>query len=1013
MFKRKTLLYVSMMLLFVLTLVGCKSNNNTTDEAYRIIQVVETNGNVQVDREGVGSLQAYPQMKLQNKDRITVDANSYARLSLDDDKYVYVESDTVFVLEATGTQNRSYTNIKLEKGAITNEIQKPLSNSSEYKIETPNSTMSVRGTVYYVNVDVQDEVSYTTVKVFDGKVETKLFHEDGSETEPVLVESGKGVLVHGDIDLREYVVSDIGEIQTEIKLEELSDETLEVLYEISTEDDRLFTPNVDIKEEIDSRKKTDDVVQTDPIPTRYSLKFYSNNTLLNEQSLYEDETITYPQSQRSGYTLAGWYTEPTYKNEYKSKEMPKQNMNLYAKWVANDVTLSLNDGNSTSKVTQKADSSLELPTPTKEGYTFEGWYNGDEKFTQTIMPTKDTSLEARWSANDITLTLNNEGSQISMTQKADSTLVLPTPTKEGYIFEGWYNGDEKFTQTTMPTKDTSLEAKWNARTDISYNIEVYKQKNNSSEYELVDTKSYYDGTMDSQKTVYADLIDGYQFNSTSSKTQMKLGSQNNVFKIYYDRIYTVTFKDENNNVLEVKNSLFNGILELPSISPITGYNSCWNDGVNDINPGTEVTVVSDLVFTTKYTIIQCYYKINYVYANAVAPCADYGTVYPIIKTVDGYGNYGTKPVISSDVIITDDHIAYYPQVNMDNIAVMTALQNEYFIYCEKGITVKFVYNDSENTIDYKYTRYDAPLTQNDDLIKVSQQDLSDAKSSYIQWYTVDENSVKNYVSTSQNSYTIDTTYYGEKRDRYTIKYYLEDENAQNSYNLVDYSSITYLSETDNLTNVADYNIDSVKYNVSDRIVEKDTSNKCIEVKYPLKKVNITFNGLNAEPITIEVKYGTTFGDARQQIPNTLNNNVSRIFWFFSNDENAQNIVDNYRVYNDLNVFGKQLEIVHYYLVIYYQNSSGNYSYHETKEFEGYSNLQVAINDLDIDSQITDNGINYSLKGYYTTSNQNIESGSQENQNLNVFQQIFNHIIEIITGQSNAFYALYDIDNSNN
>ena len=113
---------INTIILFVIVMVGCESNMSN-NETYRIIKIVESQGNVQVKRDGVGTLQAYPQMKLLNNDRVTVDPNSYARLSLDDNKYVYVESITIFFLKSSEI-NSSNTYIMLEKGKLIEEIEK-------------------------------------------------------------------------------------------------------------------------------------------------------------------------------------------------------------------------------------------------------------------------------------------------------------------------------------------------------------------------------------------------------------------------------------------------------------------------------------------------------------------------------------------------------------------------------------------------------------------------------------------------------------------------------------------------------------------------------------------------------------------------------------------------------------------------------------------------------------------------------------------------------------------------
>jgi len=114
---------------------------------------------------------------------------------------------------------------------------------------------------------------------------------------------------------------------------------------------------------------------------------------------------------------------------------------------------------------------LELPTPTKTGYTFDGWYTDPAlttPFTTTVMPAEDFTIYAKWDINSYSLTFNsNGGSTVSTMQLNYGATIgtLPTPTKTGYTFAGWCTDAELttlFTQSTMPGEELTLHAKWTA-----------------------------------------------------------------------------------------------------------------------------------------------------------------------------------------------------------------------------------------------------------------------------------------------------------------------------------------------------------------------------------------------------------------------------------------------------------------------------------------------------------------------------------------------------------------------
>ena len=100
-----------------------------------------------------------------------------------------------------------------------------------------------------------------------------------------------------------------------------------------------------------------------------------------------------------------------------------------------------------------------LCTPTKTGYTFAGWYSESSLTNRitntTIFKNEYKTLYAKWTANKYTLTYNANGGSVSPTSKTvtyDATYgTLPTPTRAGYSFKGWYTAASGGTQVTTTT----------------------------------------------------------------------------------------------------------------------------------------------------------------------------------------------------------------------------------------------------------------------------------------------------------------------------------------------------------------------------------------------------------------------------------------------------------------------------------------------------------------------------------------------------------------------------------
>ena len=87
----------------------------------------------------------------------------------------------------------------------------------------------------------------------------------------------------------------------------------------------------------------------------------------------------------------------------------------------------------------------EPKTPERIGYTFDGWYNGDKKWNfETDTVSSNVTLTARWTPIEYTITYNvDEGvlpDTAPITYTIEDSFTLPTPTKDGFAFYGWYDG---------------------------------------------------------------------------------------------------------------------------------------------------------------------------------------------------------------------------------------------------------------------------------------------------------------------------------------------------------------------------------------------------------------------------------------------------------------------------------------------------------------------------------------------------------------------------------------------
>lgn len=107
-----------------------------------------------------------------------------------------------------------------------------------------------------------------------------------------------------------------------------------------------------------------------------------------------------------------------------------------------------------------------VPEPIKENYTFAGWYNGNEKFDFTTVPTGDVTLTATWEKSKYKVSFITEHGKTPTSQNVPYNKTATNPgelSAEGYTFDGWYADDtrtKEFDFSTPITSNTTVYAKW-------------------------------------------------------------------------------------------------------------------------------------------------------------------------------------------------------------------------------------------------------------------------------------------------------------------------------------------------------------------------------------------------------------------------------------------------------------------------------------------------------------------------------------------------------------------------
>ena len=182
-----------------------------------------------------------------------------------------------------------------------------------------------------------------------------------------------------------------------------------------------------------------------------------------------------------GKIFAGWATSAGGAVAYEDGAAitTETDLDLYAVWSdAYTVTLRNGDTDTTVLVPQNSAIGSRIPAdPTKKGYTFEGWFNGEEKLTAETVISGDVIYTAQWSPITNTIAFSGgeggQGAMDSIPATYDQEVTLPknTFTRPGYYFNGWSTSsgassgsyaDEKPVKnlTTKQGETVTLYAAW-------------------------------------------------------------------------------------------------------------------------------------------------------------------------------------------------------------------------------------------------------------------------------------------------------------------------------------------------------------------------------------------------------------------------------------------------------------------------------------------------------------------------------------------------------------------------
>lgn len=295
--------------------------------------------------------------------------------------------------------------------------------------------------------------------------------------------------------------------------------------------------------------------------TVYTLTYVFNvddmNSVVDEYTDSED-TIQPDDPIRNNFSFGGWFTNEQLTTSYTHGSPLTDNTTVYAKWTRTSytVTFDLNYTGS-NPIVVKANVNADVPVPTspvREGYRFTHWYTSateqtDENLYDFAAVTNDTTvIYAGWVAlYTVTYNLNYEGAPTPTLEvvEAGSEAQTLTPTREGFLFSGWYTDQA----TTLVyefggvSANTTLYAKWSDATQTADEFIVTFDLNYQGSTPI--TQTVLDGTVANRP---ADPVrEGYRFSgwmtTSTGSTSYKFNAVTENVTVYarWVNVWKITF----------------------------------------------------------------------------------------------------------------------------------------------------------------------------------------------------------------------------------------------------------------------------------------------------------------------------------------------------------------------------------------------------------------------------------------------------------------------------------------
>lgn len=306
---------------------------------------------------------------------------------------------------------------------------------------------------------------------------------------------------------------------------------------------------------------------------------------LGTEIIIEDPT-------KEKFAFDGWFIGET---KVSGKYTVTKDVELVAIWTALYNVTYETDGTPVKPETVRAGTKITIGTTTHDTYKFECWmfdnetYNAGDKY----IVNSDVKFVVKWKGL-CTITYSTDGGETIVTKSVSegSSFELPEePTRDGYVFKGWYLEDENNLlnpgELITVTENLEIKAKW---------VKLYTYKYDNTEYVKVEegTKISIDDAPEAEGCTFAGWSDGT--NTYQPDDEYEITSDVEFTAIWNVTVTFVSEHTEHEAVTIKKGST----LDLPNPT-VEGYDfdGWFNEGDEKVD--SPYTVDANITLTAKWT----------------------------------------------------------------------------------------------------------------------------------------------------------------------------------------------------------------------------------------------------------------------------------------------------------------------------------------------------------------------------------------------------------------------------